>query len=1760
MVKRFFSMLLLLAVIWGVFVIHASNAEIIGIRNVTNGEVRAGVFELDGVVLDNGRINKVAVKVGLGPWETVYGIEHWSYTVDTRHLVVGYESVVDPASGQLVETPEYGPYYGDLSIVVRAFEDNDAVVAEKVINITVIPEKPYSDICSGIYSEPINVVLKAASEVTAYYTIDGTDPKINGISYTGAIYVDQNTVIKAVTKSKNNQYSEVSSIDIKINHHNPPGFRIQYYEDQTFSRPLPDPAYLKAGTYYLKIISDRKFSSGPFIDIDAPGTNNDANNVNLVPVSDCVYQYTRVVVDDAAAVGDTQEVIKIYGTDNQGNHIQDLIPINSAVKAAYLDTQPPASGNIAVAGGATSTHDPTPELVINSTGADFMRLALSESGLAAAHWIKFTDQYDELNISGGGNGAKTIWIEFQDRAGNIQTQHASVSVLYDNTVLSFDVEYYKDACLIHSLGRDPYLKAGAYYLKITANQDLNYNPALQIDAEGSNNDLPNGLTLMMNPRVFMIERTIVADDAAIGVTREQIAVQGIAPSNGVSNAAYTDTQEPEIPLVSGSETTTVLIPVWSWNTVSDAVKYRYSFSEGTNWVETTATNFTPDENLTSGSTYTLYVQAGDQAGNWSNSGYFATTIVVPGINVKQDMSNIPNGTGSFNYGNVPVLSSKDVIFTIENIGTGDLSLTDPMVTIGGADAACFNVTIQPSSPVAPSGSTTFTVSFTPGGCGNKVATVSITNDDHDNNPYTFIITGTGTAETLDLGTWNPSSIAAGETKIYCFATVPGNTYAITWDALYDGSRTYSCDIVVSAYRLDLTTTYFNQLSAGYSYPKVITAQDNIVFIKVAGCYSFSSGTFALKAALNQPVMTVKQGTTNIPNGSGSFDFGNIPLLTYETGNIASFTVANTGTCNLNLTGSPRLSIGGPDAASFYIVSQPPSQLAVNKSGSFKIKFYPTSIGIKTAVISISNDDPANNPYTFTITGTGTVETLALDTWIEGNIGNSADTKVYCFSATSGKTYAISWDDSFQGTGNYTANIIVDACHEDLEWSYIGDRDSGYLTPMVIKAVQNKVYLKIDALNSASTGSFALKVSEIIPEPVMVVKQGDTVIQSGTGIYDLGNVSVFDSQKVFFTIQNTGINKLILSGSPVVEKIGDLFAAIIQPAVTVLEPNQSTTFQVIVTAYEIGERSATIRIKNNDSDQNPYTFTVTATGYAEMLNFGVWTPGSLPYHDDIRTYCFQSFPWNKYAISWDDRDNPSGSYTADIKVSAYWGWNMASVYFKDYDSGYNYPVIITAMDGMVYLKVEDNSSWGETFAIRVTEIDPTINVKQGTTNISNGTGSYDFGHVAPGSSSNDIVFTIENTGGSRLNLTGTPLVGLNGPDSGCFNIITQPASSVAPDGSTTFKARFNPVEAGTKTATISIPNNDQDKNPYTFTITGTGSTSGNTLTLGNWTQGAISTAGEVKTYSFNTTPGVSYAIAWDDSYQGSGAYSCDIKVSAYLQNQTTAYFSNADSGYTAPRTIVAQDNIVYIKVAGYSVSSTGGFALKAAISKPEMNVKQGANDIPNGSGSFNFGNVSFGASSNATFTVQNNGNRSLNLTGTPKVQINGVDAAVFSIYAQPSSPVALNGSATFVVKFSPIGTGTKIATISIASDDPDKNPYTFTVIGTGANIVAETLALNTWTQGNIDASGDVKVYCFSTIPGKSYMIYWDDSYQGSSTYSCDIKVSAYRLNFSTAYFSSIDSGYTTPKTITAQETMVYIKVEGYSSNSTGSYALKVVEVN
>lgn len=133
--------------------------------------------------------------------------------------------------------------------------------------------------------------------------------------------------------------------------------------------------------------------------------------------------------------------------------------------------------------------------------------------------------------------------------------------------------------------------------------------------------------------------------------------------------------------------------------------------------------------------------------------------------------------------------------------------------------------------------------------------------------------------------------------------------------------------------------------------------------------------------------------------------------------------------------------------------------------------------------------------------------------------------------------------------------------------------------------------------------------------------------------------------------------------------------------------------------------------------------------------------------------------------------------------------------------------------------------------------------------------------------------------------------------------------------------------------------------------------------------------------------------------------------------------------------------------------SAGFPLGA----PEINVVGNNENIPDGDTTpYETDFTDFGYSPttrSSTFLIQNLAGAKGNLEIT-NVTIGGTDPSYFSISTSPASLVAVGGTTYLVIKFTPSNTDIEIrtATVTIESNDPDENPYTFNIQGQGIDYI------------------------------------------------------------------------------------------------------------
>lgn len=323
----------------------------------------------------------------------------------------------------------------------------------------------------------------------------------------------------------------------------------------------------------------------------------------------------------------------------------------------------------------------------------------------------------------------------------------------------------------------------------------------------------------------------------------------------------------------------------------------------------------------------------------------SVTAPAPEMDVQGNATSIADGDGMptttdwTDFGSTDVTGGTiDRIFTIYNTGSGSLTLSGtPKIVIGGTNAADFSVSADATSPVAATtGSTTFTIHFNPSAAGTRSATLSIANDDSDENPYNFSIQGTGLGPEMDVN---------------------GNALTIT-----DGDASPS-------------TTDWTDF----------------------GATSISGGTID-----------------------------------------KTYTIYNTGGGILTLSGTPKIVVGGTNAADFTVTSDATSPVAATTgSTTFTVRFDPSAIGTRSATLSIANNDSNENPYNFSIQGTGvypeptnnatgfacgtTTSSEITFTWVDAVAGSQAPEKYLILYNTTG-TFTNPVDGTAQADGAGKVNI------------------------------------------------------------------------------------------------------------------------------------------------------------------------------------------------------------------------------------------------------------------------------------------------------------------------------------------------------------------------------------------------------------------------------------------------------------------------------------------------------------------------------------------------------------------------------------------------------------------------------------------------------------------------------------------------------------------------------------------------------------------
>jgi|GEM_PF-5360790 len=605
------------------------------------------------------------------------------------------------------------------------------------------------------------------------------------------------------------------------------------------------------------------------------------------------------------------------------------------------------------------------------------------------------------------------------------------------------------------------------------------------------------------------------------------------------------------------------------------------------------------------------------------------------IKVSQGTTEITDDTTTaFDFGTTPVGTPVTQTFTVNNVGTDDLTLTNP-ITLTGTGFELVSSTFTDTT-LASGESTTFDVTLQATNVGTATGNLSFNNNDSDESPFNFPVTGTVVAAIPEIEvTQGTINIADDATVAFDLgSTTIGTPITKTFNIKNTGTGdlTLNNPITLTGTGFELVSTNFTDttLTPGEITSFAVTLQATDIGA-ASGAISFANNdsdespfNFPISGSVTEvpvPEIEVTQGTTDIPDGefNPAFDFGTTPLYTPVT---KTFTVKNTGTADLTLINPIQISGTGFDLVSSTFAD---TRLAPGESTTFDVTLQASeasSQGFNNGVISFINDDSDESPFDFKVegfvdtTGFGEIEVIHGTTNITYGTTTPIDLGTINWGESALKTFTV------KNTG--VSNLILtnpiaiagkgfELTRENFTRTTLRPGDS---TNFSVRFTANdpadtRGFIAAGNLSITSDDgdeslfNFPIQVNvnpALLPE--IEVFEGTTEIQDGTTTpIDFEPFPVGKPFTKTFTVKNTGtaqlsVNESSLSLPPGIQMISSLFENGNNWAS--VAPGESTTFDITLVATVAGAFTGELSFDNNDSDFDFFH----AEGHEHPFNFPI----------------------------------------------------------------------------------------------------------------------------------------------------------------------------------------------------------------------------------------------------------------------------------------------------------------------------------------------------------------------------------------------------------------------------------------------------------------------------------------------------------------------------------------------------------------------------
>lgn len=354
------------------------------------------------------------------------------------------------------------------------------------------------------------------------------------------------------------------------------------------------------------------------------------------------------------------------------------------------------------------------------------------------------------------------------------------------------------------------------------------------------------------------------------------------------------------------------------------------------------------------------------------------------INSTLDFGTIARGT----------TATKDLV--IRNTGAANLTISNVISAITPA-ASGSNTTpafgwqiISGTNTVVPAGSATVRVTFKPGALStNYSSAYRINNNDSDENPYGFTLTGASLATDSEVSvshndaelpsngtiTWStPVAVGSMVTKSYTITNTGAAVLVFSGWSVTPASGSYPTTTLPPFYITGLVPSLAPGASAIISVvyrPMLVSAADNWVVTMTnsdadEGLYKINLTSSSVASATPSEVGVSVGGTDVAAGGSLSFNTGVNVAVTRD------IIISNTGAEPLLIGAYWTANTAPAGLTAFTTVQAPPSSIAPGSTAVWKVRFLPTVAGSAfTAKLTLHNTDPDESSYVINLTGSTT---------------------------------------------------------------------------------------------------------------------------------------------------------------------------------------------------------------------------------------------------------------------------------------------------------------------------------------------------------------------------------------------------------------------------------------------------------------------------------------------------------------------------------------------------------------------------------------------------------------------------------------------------------------------------------------------------------------------------------------------------------------------------------------------------------------------